>query len=53
MTRKYVPIVEDNEWEGERWRFYIPLKGNEEDLARLTKTLDEVYGGVADYHRYF
>lgn len=34
-TQTFGVWVENNEWEGERWRWYIPRKGNKEALAIL------------------
>jgi hypothetical protein len=31
----YAVLTEHCEWEGETWRFYIPLAGNEDSLAGL------------------
>jgi hypothetical protein len=32
---KYVKFTEENEWEGETWRFWLPYDGNEEALRQL------------------
>lgn len=29
MSEQYIRFRETNNWERERWRFYIPLRGNE------------------------
>lgn len=34
-TQTFGVWVENNEWEGETWRWYIPKKGNKEALAIL------------------
>lgn len=33
--KKFVSFVEDNEWEGEDWRFWLQVDGNEEELAKF------------------
>lgn len=44
----YATFTENCDWEGETWRFYIPVEGNEEALAALRKRVtvdddDQVY----------
>lgn len=43
-TRGYAVLTENNEWEGETWRFYIPTHGNTDALAALKTAID----GMAD-----
>lgn len=31
----YATFTEHNQWEGEAWRFYIPIEGNQDALKRL------------------
>lgn len=38
--RKFVRFEENNDWEGERWNFYIPVDGNGACLEHLTKVLE-------------
>jgi hypothetical protein len=33
--RRFVEIIEDNDWEGETWSFWIPEEGNEQALKML------------------
>lgn len=42
----YATFTEDNEWEGEVWRFYIPIEGNEVALNQLANLVEqaEAYG---------
>ena len=40
----YVTFTEDNDYEGETWRFYIPIEGNEKALAELDEGLKEAAG---------
>lgn len=35
MTRTFVCFIEDNEWEGERWAFWLQVEGNEDQLEYL------------------
>lgn len=42
---KYVKFTEENEWEGETWRFWLPYDGNEEALRQLV----ELNPGGDDY----
>jgi hypothetical protein len=37
----YVTLVEDNDWEGETWRFYLPLEGNDGELRKLKRLIDD------------
>jgi hypothetical protein len=32
----YIQLVENNEWEGETWHFYIPVAGNEKAIGALS-----------------
>lgn len=55
ITGPYIRFTEDNDWEGEVWRFYIPLEGNTDALyrwAELTKGSggDDDLGAEANYH---
>jgi hypothetical protein len=36
----YATFTEDNGWEGETWRFYVPVEGNEHALHELQDLLD-------------
>lgn len=38
---QFVAFTEINEWEGEEWRFWLQLDGNEEELKRLKAQLAE------------
>lgn len=40
MSSMYVTLTENCNWEGETWRFYIPLEGNQDALARLETALE-------------
>lgn len=35
----YVTLTEDCEYEGETWRFYIPVEGNADALSKLAEAL--------------
>lgn len=35
----YAEFVEENEWEGETWHFYIPLAGNGQALTQLAELI--------------
>jgi hypothetical protein len=37
---KFVKLTEENEWEGETWRFWLQVDGNEDALLRLHVALD-------------
>jgi hypothetical protein len=37
----YATFIEDNEWEGETWRFYIPTDGNEVALQTLADLVEQ------------
>jgi hypothetical protein len=39
---QYCRFTETNEYEGETWHFYIPVKGNEDALIRLQDQLERV-----------
>lgn len=39
MTKTFVPFIEDNEWEGERWTVWLQVEGNEEPLRELYELL--------------
>lgn len=39
---QYIRFRETNNWEVERWSFYIPLRGNEEAVLALTAAVREV-----------
>lgn len=36
----YAKFTENNDHEGESWRFWIPIEGNEDALQRLRSALD-------------
>ncbi len=38
---RYVKFVEDNDHEGETWTFWLQLDGNEVEMDRLERVLDE------------
>lgn len=38
----YLRLDEHNEWEGERWSFYIPVEGNETALQELRQAIVEM-----------
>ena len=40
-SNKFVEFVEDNEWEGERWSWFIPIKGNASAINLLKKEIEE------------
>lgn len=33
-------LVENNDWEGETWKFYFPVEGNEKETKKLNKFID-------------
>lgn len=35
----YAKFTEHNDWEGETWRFYIPIEGNEAALHELEQAI--------------
>ncbi len=37
----YATFTEDNDWEGETWRFYIPTEGNEVALQTLADLVEQ------------
>lgn len=37
----FVRFTEDNDWEGERWDFWLQLTGNETELARFAALLKD------------
>jgi hypothetical protein len=39
---KFIPFVEENEWEGETWRFWLQVDGNEAELEKLRAVLAEI-----------
>ena len=39
---EYIRFRETNNWEKERWRFYIPLMGNERAIRILADALDKL-----------
>lgn len=39
---QYFRFTEDNEWEGETWHFYIPVKGNEEAVASIRASIERI-----------
>ncbi len=41
-NKSYMRFTEQNEWEGETWNFYIPVEGNEKELKKLKKLVDEI-----------
>jgi hypothetical protein len=43
----YVKFTERNDWEGEIWRFWIPLPGNEDILEKLKNALED--SGFEEY----
>jgi len=44
----YIKYTEFNDWEGETWHFYIPIKGNEEAVTDLRGICDGECYCVAD-----
>lgn len=38
---RFVRFVEENEWEGETWTFWLQLDGNEDELVRLHELLSD------------
>jgi hypothetical protein len=40
----YATFTENNQWEGETWRFHIPIEGNEQSLNRLLAALTSGVG---------
>lgn len=42
MADVYVTLIEDNDHEGERWRFYLPTAGNEAGLLELRDRLESM-----------
>lgn len=48
----FVEFIEDNQHEGETWRFWLQLTGNLAELRRLERAIAEVsvaHGGGCDY----
>lgn len=45
---KFIQFVEDNEWEGETWRFWLPVDGNEAELEKLRAVLAKIEAFYAD-----
>lgn len=46
----YAQLVENNDWEGERWCFYLPVEGNEGTLKFLNDALDgDTYAITKEY----
>lgn len=41
---KFRTLRERNEWEGEIWKFYIQVEGNEDALISLAKLAEKWYG---------
>jgi hypothetical protein len=41
MSRKFIKFTEINDHEGETWFFWLQVNGNEEELDKLRKLLDE------------
>jgi hypothetical protein len=39
---KFIPLVEEIEWEGETWRFWLQVDGNEAELEKLRAVLAEI-----------
>lgn len=39
---RFIKLTEENEWEGETWRFWLQVDGNEDELARLRGAIDSV-----------
>lgn len=44
--RLFVKFVEENEWEGETWCFYIPIDGNGDALMDLEEAISDLDGFV-------
>lgn len=40
MGMFYVCLTENNDWEGEVWRFYIPVEGNEAAIEKLRAIIE-------------
>lgn len=38
---KFVKFTENNDWEGETWRFWLQLDGNESELKKLKGFFDK------------
>ena len=36
----YVVLVENNDWEGEEWLFYLEREGNEKEIELLSENVD-------------
>jgi hypothetical protein len=36
---QFIKLTERNEWEGETWRFYLQVDGNEEQITKLRRLL--------------
>lgn len=49
MIAMYAKFVEENEWEGETWNFYIPIAGNEDALSALASALKNSYDEFEQY----
>lgn len=37
---EYVRFIENNDWEGEVWHFWIPVEGNEDTISILRRIVD-------------
>lgn len=40
-SKRFVPFVEENDWEGETWTFWLQLDGNEDELVHLYELLSD------------
>lgn len=38
---QFIRFTERNEWEGETWRFYLQVDGNEDEITKLRRLLAE------------
>lgn len=38
----YLDFIENNDWEGEKWHFYIPVAGNEDVMDRFKEIVNAV-----------
>lgn len=38
----YATFIENNDWEGETWKWYIPIAGNEDALTQLSEVIEAI-----------
>lgn len=48
MSKTFAKLTENNDHEGETWRFWIPTEGNEEALTRLSTAIENAGADKCD-----